>query len=124
LRYVKGETRQIQVGEVVAIRPRERRQWHACLVRRIVNAGAARLEVGLQLLSPEAVPVALDGAGSDAVFLPTMPEQGGRAGLIAPAGVLADGREFALSGTGGNRTWRVERQLEANPRCEIWLLRA
>lgn len=122
IRYLKGDTRQIQVGEVVGLRPRERDRLHVCLVRRVVNAGVARLEVGLQTLSPHAIAIAIGGAAQPihALLLPSMPGHRGEAGVIVPVDSVINGS--LIEAPDGISAWRVDRLMEVHEHHEIWHL--
>lgn len=122
IRYLKGDTRQIQVGEVVGLRPRERDRLHVCLVRRVVNAGVARLEVGLQTLSPHAIAIAIGGSAHPihALLLPSMPGYRGEAGVIAPVDSVINGS--LIEAPSGAQAWRVDRLMEVHKHHEIWHL--
>ena len=63
LRFIKGEKKTLGAGDIVALQPRESSKIHVCLVRRI-SSSQARLEIGLQLLSPQISVV--DVLGADA----------------------------------------------------------
>lgn len=123
LRYLRGESNGLQVGELVGLRPRERdRRLHVCLVRRVLNSGASRLELGLQELSPQARAITLRSlqqrAGTLGILFPSLPAWRGVPGVIAPSGALAIDSRVAV----GGRELRALRVLEAYSRYELWQL--
>ena len=94
--------RRVEVGDLVAFRPRERGRIHLCLVRRITNAGAAQLELGLQELSPQAQSVAIPAPQAGAaviqgIYLPKMPGFRNAAGLIVAPGTLTGGQAISVT---------------------------
>jgi cyclic-di-GMP-binding protein len=122
LRYLRGRTENLQVGELVGLRPREReRRLHVCLVRRITSGGASRLDLGLQELSPEAHPLALaagDSPADEAIFFPSLPAWDGVAGLIATNGRLAQGALVRV----GNADRPVVHLLESRLHYQLWAI--
>lgn len=122
LRYLRGDAVDLQVGELVGLRPRERERLHVCLIRRVVNAGAARLELGLQEIAPLAfalsIPNGHDG-GNPALFFPTMPAHRGMPGALARAGDLTPGLDLTVA---GQPPMRALRAIEADGRYELWEL--
>lgn len=118
LRYLRGEAHEIQVGQLVGLRLRERDPLTVCRVRRVVNAGLARLEVGLQTLAPRAIPLTIGSV--PAVLLPSLPARTGAAGLIVPAGSAIGGEP--VEDPQSRQAWHAERRLEMHPHYEIWRL--
>ena len=102
IRFLRGDMRRVEVGDLVAFRPRERGRIHLCLVRRITNAGAAQLELGLQELSPQAQSVAIPAPQAGAaviqgIYLPKMPGFRNAAGLIVAPGTLTGGQTISVT---------------------------
>ena len=54
LRYVSGNTSEVRVGEVVAVRPRDNAAVHVCIARRAATTFAS-LELGVQVLASRAM---------------------------------------------------------------------
>lgn len=124
LRYLRGDAVDLQVGELVGLRPRERERLHVCLIRRVVNGGAARLELGLQEVAPVAfslaIPNGLDG-DKPALFFPAIPAHRGIPGALARAGDLHPGLELRVP---GYPPLQALRAIETDPRYELWELSA
>ncbi len=125
IRYLKGDIGPVEVGDVVALRPRESSKVQICLVRRVSNAGHARFEIGLQNLSPHALVVDLPGRNGGvrpkAILLPRMPAFSNAAGLLALPGTVPDGLEIRYPTGGGNVTLRLAQRLEGNPQNDFFL---
>lgn len=124
IRHLRGEPAHRDVGGLVALRPRESGAIHACLVRRVANADG-RLELGLQVLSPQ-VSVARppDGEGPPlrALFLHNLPAYGHMPGLAAPAGRLARGRRVELQVAGQTLKKIIGPCIEAGDGLEFFAL--
>lgn len=122
LRYLRGEAVDLQVGELVGLRPREHERLHVCLIRRVVNGGAARLELGLQEIAPVAFPLTIpnghDG-GNPAIFFPAMPARRGIPGALTRTGDLKPGFDLDIA---GQPPLRALRAIESNGRYELWEL--
>ncbi len=116
LRYIRGDKWQAGVGDVVALQPRESSRTHVCLVRRVVSR-QTRLEIGLQLLSPQVsvAQVARRGQTPEkALFLHSLPAYGKFGGLITRPGLLQPGQAVSVDYGGQSLTRIVGAQLEAN----------
>ena len=126
VRYVRGDMAAVEVGDVVALRPRESSQVQICLVRRVSNAGQARFEIGLQNLSPHALVVDLPGRAGGArpkgILLPRMPVLGNAAGLLSQPGSVPDGLELRYPTGGTTVTLRLAQRLDGNPQLDFHLL--
>ena len=121
IRFIKGEKCQFGAGNLVALQPRESSRIHVCLVRRIA-AVRNRLELGLQLLSPQVSVVTLASNGSAAkraVFLHSLPAYGPHSGLIVPPGQVSVGQTLSFTTLGRHIERRVGRTLEANEGLEF-----
>ncbi len=124
LRFIKGEKWQMGVGDVLALQPRESSKVHVCLVRRISSTNN-RLELGLQLMSPQVsvAELALDEtAGPRVIFLHTLPAYGRFPGLIVPPGVVKTGDRVTLRIPGRNVEHRIGKCIEANDGLEFYAL--
>jgi hypothetical protein len=128
LRFLRGDVRRIDVGDIVAFRPRERGKTHLCLVRRITNAGPAQLELGLQELSPDAHAVAMsnpaNGEATAAIYLPRMPTYRGATGLIVSGGTLSPGQLVTLAASGRTGRMTAARLLQGSPATCLFQLDA
>lgn len=132
VRFLKGESGALDVGDIVAFRARERSRVHVCLVRRVSNCGPTRLELGLQELAPAvhafrlpAAAGAAAGPASDAVLLPKMPCYRNIPGLIVRPGSISLGQRFVVNGNdGGKVSLSVARLLQGGARGELYALEA
>jgi hypothetical protein len=121
IRFIKGDKCQFGAGDIVALQPRESSRIHVCLVRRIASV-RNRLELGLQLLSPQVsvITVASNGsAATRAVFLHSLPAYGPHSGLIVAPGHLTNKQSLSFTTLGRNIERRVGRTLEANEGLEF-----
>lgn len=124
LRYIKGEKSVLGSGDVVALMPRESSKIHVCLVRRI-SAAQGRLEIGLQLMSPQVSVVdvrAEDGPEQRAIFLHNLPAYGRFAGLIAPPGTGRPGQPISIQLPGRALNKKIGTCMEANDGLEFFAL--
>ena len=126
LRYSRGDPGNFDVGDLVGVRPRERSRVHICLIRRVSNAGHGRFELGVQELSPLALPIPLtadeNSHSRDAILLPRLPGFGNASGLAAPTGVLYSGGEVIWSRNNLSFRHQLGRRVEGNHRTELFLL--
>jgi hypothetical protein len=124
LRFIKGEKHNLGAGDIVALQPRESSKIHVCLVRRILSS-EIRLELGLQLMSPQ-VSVVDVGAGETpdqrAVFLHSLPAYGKHSGLIAAPGAFRTGQKVMLKLSGRSMQREIGRCMEANEGLEFFAL--
>jgi len=121
IRFIKGEKSQVGVGDLVALQPRESSKIHICLVRRIVSA-ATRLELGLQLLSPQVSVVdvmAGRNASTRGIFLHSLPAYGKFSGLILPPGKMTSGQRITFSTLGRTLHRQIGKCIEANEGLEF-----
>lgn len=121
VRFIKGEQCQFGAGDIVALQPRESSRIHVCLVRRIASS-RNRLELGLQLLSPQVSVVTLpngSAAGTRAIFLHSLPAYGRFSGLVLPPGKLASHQKLSFNILGRNIERQVVKTLEANEGLEF-----
>lgn len=126
LRYSRGDPGNFDVGDLVGVRPRERSRVHICLIRRVSNSGHGRFELGVQELSPLALPIPLganpNSTARDAILLPRLPGFGNASGLAAPAGVLSSGEEVVWSRNNRSFRHQLGKRVEGNHRTELFLL--
>ena len=121
IRFINGDKCTLAAGAIVALQPRESSRIHVCLVRRIV-ANQSRLELGLQLLSPQVSIVDLPGdktAGLRAIFLHSLPAYGKFAGLIVPPGRLAADQRVTFKTLGRTLSRQIGKCIEANEGLEF-----
>ncbi|RIX45588.1 MAG: hypothetical protein D3M94_12235 [Rhodocyclales bacterium GT-UBC] len=124
VRFIKGDKWKAGAGDIVALQPRESSRIHVCLVRRIANGGS-RLELGLQMLSPQVSVVEISSEGSmaqRAIFLHSLPAYGKFSGLVSHAGQLASGQEIELKWTGRTLRRQIGQCIEANEGLEFFAL--
>lgn len=126
IRYRKGEVGNVEVGDIVGIRPRESSHVQICLVRRVSNAGPMRFELGLQNLSPHALVVDLpaeDGkVRAKAVLLPRMPAYNNAAGLLTRPGSMPKNLEILYPAGGSTVRFKLAQRVEGNSRSDFFLL--
>lgn len=117
VRFVRGEQGRFSAGQVVVLQPRESSRPHVCLVRR-VGTMRNRLELGLQLLSPQVSIVELPD-DDRAIFLHSLPAYGPYAGLITTPGALHGRQQLTLKVHGRPIERHIGRILEANEELEF-----
>jgi cyclic-di-GMP-binding protein len=96
--HLAGKTSRLHVGDVVALRPEiegEDEQWQICIVRWALSENPEHVELGLQILAPNAIPALLSipshttqEAPISALLLPEIPHVRPQQTLIVPAGTL------------------------------------
>ena len=124
LRFIKGEKRNLGAGDIVALQPRESSKIHVCLVRRI-SSSQIRLELGLQLMSPQVSVVdvvAEEIAEQRAVFLHTLPAYGKYSGLITAPGTFRTGQKIMVKLPGRSLHRQIGTCMEANEGLEFFAL--
>ncbi len=124
LRFIKGEKKHIGAGDVVALPPRESSNTHLCLVRRI-SSSQVRLEIGLQLLSPQTtiVEVAAENEPDQrAIFLHNLPAYGKFSGLIVAPGVYRSGQRITVKFPGRLLHRQIGTCMESNEGLEFFAL--
>lgn len=132
LRYVSGNTSEVRVGEVVAVRPRDNAAVHVCIARRAATTFAS-LELGVQVLASRAMATTIDlPAGKPpgtvtrrlvrVIFLPRLPAIGNAPALIAAPDSVSAGMEFAAVHRGRHTMLRIDKSIEKTPSCEVFSL--
>mgnify|MGYP000869479968 FL=1 len=124
LRFIKGEKRNLGAGDLVALQPRESSKIHVCLVRRI-SSSQIRLEVGLQLMSPQVSVVDIvagDTEDQRAVFLHSLPAYGKFSGLISAPGAFQTGQKIMVKLPGRSLHRQIGTCMEANEGLEFFAL--
>jgi hypothetical protein len=126
LKFMSGALAAIDVGEVVAVRARDRGAIHVCLVRWILSNSPEHFELGLQQLGAAVVPAVYKPDGSErgapepVLFFPAMPTQAHPPTLVAPANRLEPARSFALRHRRGRVSLRAARVLERTASIELF----
>lgn len=100
LMHLSGAAEKLEVGDVVALKPENhppgRGGWQACIVRWALSENPEHLEIGLQILSPQALPATIALPGDHAsthphvLVLPAIPGLRPNDSLVAPTGLLPD----------------------------------
>ena len=124
LRFIKGEKRNLGAGDLVARQPRESSKIHVCLVRRI-SSSQIRLEVGLQLMSPQVSVVdivAEETPDQRDVFLHNLPAYGKFSGLITAPGAYRTGQKVMVKLPGRSLHRQIGTCMEANEGLEFFAL--
>ncbi len=99
---------QVQVGELVGLRSGEMQRWTTGVIRWIREADEGGLEIGVQALSPAAIPVAVRrlSRGSEtaeyqrALLLPRLEAIGSGESLLLPIRLFSRGDELRLRDSG------------------------
>lgn len=101
LMHIAGQTEGLHVGDIVALQPTGERAeasplWHTCIIRWAISENPEHIELGLELLAPQAIaaeithPVELTAGKIAALILPeTLPLRKGES-LVVPTGVLKE----------------------------------
>ena len=117
LRFIKGEKKTLGAGDIVALQPRESSKIHVCFVRRI-SSSQVRLEIGLQLMSPQVsvVDVTIEDVTDESrgIFLHSLPAYGKFAGLIIPPGTYRSGQKVLVKLPGRSLLRQLGTCMEAN----------
>jgi len=124
LRFIKGEKHNLGAGDIVALQPRESSKIHVCLVRRITSS-QIRLEVGLQLMSPQVsvVDIVADKTPDQrALFLHSLPAYGKFSGLITAPGAFQAGQKILVKLPGRSLHRQIGTCMEANEGLEFFAL--
>ena len=125
LRHMSRTPPPIQVGELVAIKPRGRSTMFACLVRWIQSNNPEHLEVGVQQLAPIAVPAVYKLSEEDrsapepVLFFPQMPTQRKAPAIAVSPDQLRGDRPFSLRHRRGRLSLRPGRLIEKTSSVEI-----
>jgi cyclic-di-GMP-binding protein len=124
VRFLQGDQCQVGVGNIIALRPREARDVHVCLVRRIAVSEDGKVELGVQALSPKVSVIRLPGHGEirRGIYLHSLPAFNNRPGIIAHPGYLASGHKIKFELQESNHLLQVGRRLEASEGLEFFAL--
>lgn len=131
LRYLSGQAQHVRVGELVAIRPRERAAVLLGVARRAVNRGNSEFDLGLEIVAASAIPTAVSlpdafGLGKREIpvlLIPRLPTLGGRPGLIAGIDDVPPGTLITLAQYGQRITLKTGVATEKLRELEILPLR-
>ena len=124
LRFLRGDKSNLVAGDIVALQPRESSKIHICLLRRITSS-RIRLEIGLQVLSPQACVAGIICQGTPAqrgIFLQSLPAYGKFSGLIAPPGIYRTGQPVMISLAGRSLHRQIGTCLETSEAIEFFAL--
>ena len=125
LKYMSGSLPPINVGEIVAIKGKERGSVYVCLVRWILSNTAEHFELGLQQLAPIVVPAVYKPAELERVapepilFFPEIPAQKRAPAVVAPPNRLRSNEAFSLRHRRGRLDLRASRVIEKTPSIEL-----
>jgi cyclic-di-GMP-binding protein len=124
VRFLQGDQCHVGVGNIIALQPREERDVHVCLVRRIAVSEDGKVELGVQALSPKVSAIRLPGHGEirRGLYLHSLPAFNNRPGIIAHPGHLASGHKIKFELRGSNYLLQVGRRLEASEGLEFFAL--
>ncbi len=94
--HVSGRTGPITVGDVVALKTETGNNWQLCIIRWVLSENQEHLELGLQILSANAIaadlalPSGTDGnACRPVLVLPATPVLRPEESMVVPSGMLA-----------------------------------
>jgi hypothetical protein len=121
IRFLKGNKWQASAGDVVAIQPRESSKVHVCLVRR-VSSTRGQLELGLQLLAPQASIIELSTGRLNArraIYLHNLPAHGQCPGIIAKPGQLKSKQQVVFKTASQVLQRKIGKCIEANVGLEF-----
>lgn len=101
LMHLNGKAGRVRVGDIVALRTEtdagSSERWQICLVRWAISENPEHIEIGLQVLAPEAIPARLavpsdpgNKAQTSALILPELPPLRPEPVLVVPAGSIVD----------------------------------
>ncbi|HEX5804066.1 MAG TPA: hypothetical protein VFY24_13655 [Azospira sp.] len=122
--HTAGKTGRLVAGDIVAISTEQHRDWQVCIVRWALSENPEHLELGLQILSRQALPalLAIPGANTEAaprqvLVLPALPPIRPHETLVASTGTVGScGQHMILMSERQNleireiRTTRLEEQ--------------
>jgi len=125
LKYMSGSLPPMNVGEIVAIKTRERSAVYVCLVRWILSNNPEHFELGLQQLAPVVVPAVYKLSEADRtapepiLFFPEVPAQKRAAVVAASPNRLRSNEAFSLRHGLGRLSVRATRVIETTPSVEL-----
>ncbi len=125
LSYMSGILPPINVGEIVALKTRERNAIYVCLVRWILSNNPEHYELGLQQLGPIVVPAVYKPSEADRsapepiLFFPEMPAQRRAPVVAAPPNRVRVNGAFSLRHRLGRLSLCAARVVETTPSIEL-----
>jgi hypothetical protein len=125
LKFMSGALPPINVGEVVALKTKDRAAPFVCLVRWIQSNSPEHFEIGLQQLAPTVVPAVCKANEVEAVapepvlFFPQVPAQKRGPAVVAAPNRLQLNQEFSLRHRRGRLSLRANRIIEKTPSVEL-----
>jgi len=125
LNYMSGGLPPISVGEIVAIKSKDKGAVFVCFVRWVLSNNPEHFELGMQQLAPVVVPAVYKPAEQERVapepilFFPEMPAQKRAAAVVAPPNRLRPDEEFSLRHRRGRLSLRASRVIEKTPSVEL-----
>ncbi|MDR1848638.1 MAG: hypothetical protein LBQ75_01210 [Zoogloeaceae bacterium] len=130
LMLMRGKVDSAQVGDVVGVKTATGKIWNVCLVRWVQSDNPEHLEIGLQIIAPEAIPglTCPDAKSAEdpqpLLFLPGHLPLRESPAIIAPSGALTQSRYVVWLAMGENGEEREVRFLESEPnsRVELFML--
>lgn len=104
LRFSKGNSKAIRIGELLALRSRERSSVHVCITRRAMNRDAKEFDLGVELLCDGGLPSYITtprtenapGERVPVLLLPRVARLNNAPALLAPIGKIRRGMSFAV----------------------------
>lgn len=92
--HVAGKPQKVQIGDLVALRPEGVAEWQICIVRWALSENPEHLELGLQVLSPRAVPAFMAAPTQTkrqpVLLMPAAPPLRPRQSMATVPGLLMD----------------------------------
>ena len=122
---MSGTLSTVGVGEIVAVRTRERHTVYVCLVRWVLSNNPEHVEIGLQQLGPVVVPAVYRGSELDRsapepiLFFPEMPAQKRAPVVAAPPHRVHRSEAFSLRHRLGRMSLCAARVIETTPSVEL-----
>lgn len=117
----------VRVGKVIGLRLDGVGPWHVGLVRWLVSDAPGRVEIGVQMLAPEATPLwvkptitAANTQYQPALLLPEVTALRQPARLLTSAGLYYEMREFAIKRDGATQLVRATSLLEQSDSIELF----
>lgn len=116
LRKLPNSVAVVRVGELFAIKLAEATHWSVGVLRWVNNNDKQQLDIGAELMAPEAQSVRIRAVGlyeyEQAILLPELPALGQPASLIAVSGVYSPAREMDFNFSSKNSRIMLTRLIE------------
>ena len=117
----------VKVGDVISVETAQSATWGVGLVRWMLSAGADRVELGAQLLAPDAEAIAIKPVISTAhalfqpaLLLPAIPRLKQEACIIASRGSFQTMREFEVRSQGSVHLVRADKLIEQTDSVDLF----